>query len=478
MFGGAATIPPRAAGIAWRALSGSAARQPRAQIVDPAFVNAHHCVVQARSHRETLQVLRLIRRGLRLLNKGTHAGATRLFAKGVTVSNTHTHGSADPAAWVACNAMGLSLFLRGEHDEAEAILGQAQRHCEHLSEQGLINDAFSDMCGVLNDRAANLICARNALRTQDAVGMLKRAKFMAERAYRPNHLLIDSLHGNLAVALMQVNELDQAFDLAKRAVRTGDAMEAVMTGVQDKSSRGTRRALEHVGHSKSLAVLALIAVKTGQMQEALATARRAHEALESLPAPPPPLEAARLYMCLASVHWLLANQSAVRRTAQQQMGVAACRLEKALALVEVPGVRSTHADRVVCRINATAARRCLAFLAGPAARTDTDCVNQETRGRGEKDEWKRDFAGTELAALRRLRKRLGPDHSLVVHLKDLVASVSKLSVPAPGGVRPGHLSLLPPPVELPVLRCGLGLHDVMQSLETHGKQAAPQARRQ
>ena len=107
-----------------------------------------------------------------------------------------------------------------------------------------------------------------------------------------------------------------------------------------------------------------------------------------------------------------------------------------------------------------------------------DCVNQETRGRGEKDEWKRDFAGTELAALRRLRKRLGPDHSLVVHLKDLVASVSKLSVPAPGGVRPGHLSLLPPPVELPVLRCGPGLHDVMQSLETHGKQAAPQARRQ
>jgi hypothetical protein len=57
-------------------------------------------------------------------------------------------------------------------------------------------------------------------RRMQAMKMLRRAKFMAERAYRPNTLLLDSLDLNLATALLGV-DIEQAHDLVKSGVRMG-----------------------------------------------------------------------------------------------------------------------------------------------------------------------------------------------------------------------------------------------------------------
>jgi hypothetical protein len=56
-----------------------------------------------------------------------------------------------------------------------------------------------------------------------AVKMLKRAKYMAERAYRPNHLLLDSINSNLAMAMM-ARDPESACSLAASCARTGDAL--------------------------------------------------------------------------------------------------------------------------------------------------------------------------------------------------------------------------------------------------------------
>jgi hypothetical protein len=149
--------------------------------------------------------------------------AERLFVKSLNSTQGVEH---HPAAWVAANAMGVSLFLRAKYQEAEQFFAKAQIHCDHLTTEGLVNDAYSDVTGVLCDRAANLIEGGfieggddgNGRRIK-AVRMLRRAKFMAERAYRPNTLLLDSLDLNMATALLGV-DIEQAHDLVSR-VRMG-----------------------------------------------------------------------------------------------------------------------------------------------------------------------------------------------------------------------------------------------------------------
>ena len=154
--------------------------------------------------------------------------AERLLAKSLASTQGVAH---HPAAWVAANAMGVSLFMRAKHQEAEELFAKAQIHCDYLTTEGLVNDAYSDVAGVLCDRAANLIEGGfieggedvgedgNGRRMQ-AMKMLRRAKFMAERAYRPNTLLLDSLDLNLATALLGV-DIEQAHDLVKSGVRMG-----------------------------------------------------------------------------------------------------------------------------------------------------------------------------------------------------------------------------------------------------------------
>jgi hypothetical protein len=404
-----------------RAMSSSASG--RALFVDPNLVNAHDVVVRSQTDRKTLQVLRMVRRGLRLLRRGeTDASAKRLFEQAEGVTNGMRDGCATanenngqtiehPAAWVACNALGLSLFFGAKHEQAEAAFREAQRHCEILSRKGLINDAFSDMGGVLCDRAANIINSGQRQRVSEAVGMLKRAKFMAERAYRPNYLLIDSLNGNLAVALLQEErDLEQALVLAQSAVRTGDAMEALMTGVRGEGSKLRRSQFERTAHAKGLAVVALLSAKLGSVQEALATAARLHSTLFSSRETfeSSPLEAARLNMCLSSVHSMAATQLASHREAQSALKQAVQHLEEATSLLDRGNIRKTHPDHVVCRINHVMARRSLFYL---TAALDLTHSPQEVAL--EHADFSRDKAWGQ-AALRILRKRPGANQQVGV----------------------------------------------------------------
>jgi hypothetical protein len=157
-------------------------------------------------------------------NTGELVSAERLFAKSLASTQGVAH---HPAAWVAANAMGVSLFMRAKHQEAEELFAKAQIHCDYLTTEGLVNDAYSDVAGVLCDRAANLIEGGFITGGDDGNGrrmegmrMLRRAKFMAERAYRPNTLLLDSLDLNLATALLGV-DIEQAHALVKSGVRMG-----------------------------------------------------------------------------------------------------------------------------------------------------------------------------------------------------------------------------------------------------------------
>lgn len=226
---------------------------------------------------------------------------------------------------------------------------------------------------MLCDRAANLIQSGEQARISKAMGMLKRAKFMAERAYRPSHLLLDSLNSNLAVAIMALPlpDLEHAHDLAKSAVRTGDAMEALTTGVRSQGSRLTRSTLERSGHAKSLAGLAHISVKLEHIKEALDAAHRAHVTLHQASegvcaaAQHSPIDSARLIMSLASTHWLAAKTLRgpdALQQAQNEFKVAVARLEEGVSLLKAAGLRKTHPDYVVCTINRLVLRRILFSL--------------------------------------------------------------------------------------------------------------------
>ena len=410
-------------------------QRPQAQVVDTELVNAHHCVLEAQTDCGTRDVLRLVRRGLRLLDKGgNYATAQRLFSEGMA-RTAHGDDGGSSAAWVACNAVGISLMLGARHDEADVVLEKAQRHCEVLTQQGLVNDAYTDVAGVLCDRAANLIQIGEEKRVAEAIAMLKRAKFMAERAYRPSHRLLDSLSSNLAAALTLAGELEHAHDLAKSSVRTGDAMEALTTGVRGQDSKLVRTAPERFAHSKALALLASTSVKRGAVEEGCAAANRAWDAAENLPVDP--LDSVRLYMCLASVHWLAAKALPQPR-AEQEVQLALSRLQAAHALLSAreggASIRLGHPDRVVCSVNILLLRRSIFCLTGagtpsapsqlgsvlPAAgqgRDDDDDDDLESRKpREQREQLHRDDFDREkarcMAAVRALRAKLGAENAV------------------------------------------------------------------
>ena len=335
--------------------------------------------------------------------------------------------------------MGVALFMGAKHEEAEAALVTAQRHTDELTRQGLVNDAYTDVGGVLCDRAANLIQSGEKEQVADAVSMLKRAKFMAERAYRPNHLLLDSLNSNLAMALLPLDP-EHAYSLATSCVRTGDAMEALTTGVRGEGSRLTRSAQERCAHAKSLAVLALALVKMDRAQEGLHTVQRVQTMLTAsgpADAQPPPMESARIRMCLASSYWLAAETLPAQDAAEALL-TALSELEQALSLLKAAAARKTHPDHVVCSINHMLLRRCLFYLTPsspskplPAAKASSASQSASSRiparvsgyqigtprtEAAEQEEQKR-FASDKGACqrgLRALKKRLGADKQVSV----------------------------------------------------------------
>ena len=91
-----------------------------------------------------------MRRGLRLLDKGGDYAGRGAYSLKVTKTIAIVP-DAVACCMGSCNAMGISLMLGAQHEEADAMLGQAQRCCPHRA--GLVTMHSRVLC----DRAANLI---------------------------------------------------------------------------------------------------------------------------------------------------------------------------------------------------------------------------------------------------------------------------------------------------------------------------------
>mmetsp|Transcript_23573 Transcript_23573/g.69430 ORF Transcript_23573/g.69430 Transcript_23573/m.69430 type:complete len:388 (-) Transcript_23573:247-1410(-) len=114
---------------------------------------------------------------------------------------------------LSANLSGLLAHYLGEHEHAADDLGEALRACEAQSRAGQGHDSYVDLSGVLIDLAVNDV-ARGE--TERATGYLKRARYMAIRAYRPDARV-------LAMCAAARAEL---------SIRQGDRLEALRHSIE------------------------------------------------------------------------------------------------------------------------------------------------------------------------------------------------------------------------------------------------------
>lgn len=98
------------------------------------------------------------------------------------------------------NLAGVLAHHAGDHEAAARELASALRVAEAQSRSGLGHDAYVDLAGVLIDTAVNDL-ARGE--TERARTSLKRARYMAERAHRPDARLVamcDAIAAELALS--------------------------------------------------------------------------------------------------------------------------------------------------------------------------------------------------------------------------------------------------------------------------------------
>ncbi len=159
------------------------------QWVDPKFVNAHQCAIDQDALTKT--ILKRIQRSLALLEKGQYKKARKTLNPDGLSFKERSETMPRSVAWAAANAMGVVMFHAGEFGEADKHLRTALRHCQELTSDGLSQDAYADLAACLSDVAVNVLKWKGE--SEEAANLLKRALYMAERAYRPNYHLIESL---------------------------------------------------------------------------------------------------------------------------------------------------------------------------------------------------------------------------------------------------------------------------------------------
>jgi len=98
------------------------------------------------------------------------------------------------------NLAGVLAHHAGDHEAAARDLSSALRVAETQSRSGLGHDAYVDLAGVLIDTAVNELARGHA---EPARHALKRARYMSERAYRPDARLLamcDAVAAELALS--------------------------------------------------------------------------------------------------------------------------------------------------------------------------------------------------------------------------------------------------------------------------------------
>ena len=249
------------------------ARKAQFQAVDPSLVNVHHAAMAIDAQSKAM--IRQLAEGMKLLEQDRYRAARTRFSE-------WDGDDAHEAAWIRANAVGIALLCDGRASAGETQLRSALKGCNELSDRGMGSDSYSDIAGLLNDLAAALadqsFRAETPTKCDEMHHLLKRAKFMAERAYRPNWDLKQALNCNLAAALLLNGEAAQARTLAHQAVRAADALDAVRTSAPKDTTclqqPGRAAQQECPGHSRAGAppAWALLLTNAGRLRWVLVAA--------------------------------------------------------------------------------------------------------------------------------------------------------------------------------------------------------------
>ena len=238
------------------------------QAYDPSLVNKHHCTINANS--DTLRFFSDLHVSLKLLNQSKYSAAQKLLLRSLKQMDERGDGDVpDPAHWVALNAVGVSMSLGGRYQEADSYLRRALVQIETLSNEGLSQDAYADIAGCLGDLAANNIKSRSG-KDVEAFHLLKRALYMSERAYRPNHTLIESSQSLLPLAIL-AQDPQRANLLAHKMLDSNSCMQRLLFNTEQVK-------VAEPGAARSLGMLASVVVETDQTDTAVRIAAAARQA--------------------------------------------------------------------------------------------------------------------------------------------------------------------------------------------------------
>lgn len=161
-------------------------------------------------------------------------------AEATSESGSEEHASALRAAFPALelagfstlqarNARNLAAILamrRGDLPLARELLEAAARTCEAEARRGNAHDSYVDVGGVLNDLASLSLLEGRA---EEALRFVKRALFVAKRAYRPSAHAMGALHCTRGLALLAQAKPKEA----REALESSEAFLAPVVGTGD-----------------------------------------------------------------------------------------------------------------------------------------------------------------------------------------------------------------------------------------------------
>lgn len=152
----------------------------------------------------------LLREAKSLLQQGLKHGesieANQMLNKSVALFEKHGH-PVPIHLRKAHNALGILHLSNDRLPEAQKHLDDALKLSEIDSVNGYGHDSYVDIAGVLND--LSLVMHRSGNPT-GAEQQLKRALYMAKRAYQPDQRLLTATYVNLGDLYCQIGKLDEA----------------------------------------------------------------------------------------------------------------------------------------------------------------------------------------------------------------------------------------------------------------------------
>ena len=112
--------------------------------------------------------------------------------------------------WTVHSIEGACLFLKGDMKGAEIVFQSAVDGCEKVAKEGMGHDAYVDMVGTVSDLAGAKAFAKSSAGNTEAMNDLKRASYMARRAYRPDGDILSVVDSNFSVVSAKMGDIEGA----------------------------------------------------------------------------------------------------------------------------------------------------------------------------------------------------------------------------------------------------------------------------